>query len=90
MTTETAARSAAVKPPGANGWYGVAPAEVATRIGVDTAVGLTSQQAARLLEQHGPNALPAEPPVPAWKRFLGQYRTYMQLILVADARRRRL
>ena len=33
----------------------------------------------------GPNALPAEKPTPGWRRFLGQYRSYMQIILVAAA-----
>ncbi len=85
MTTTTPARSAAGESPVGDGWYGVTPAEVASRIGVDPAVGLTSQQAADLLAQHGPNSLPAEATVPGWKRFLDQYRTYMQLILVAAA-----
>jgi P-type Ca2+ transporter type 2C len=84
MTT-TSARSVAGQSPAGDGWYGVEPAEVATRVGVDPAVGLTSQQAADLLARHGPNALPAEATVPGWKRFLAQYRTYMQLILVAAA-----
>ena len=57
MTTTTPARSAAGESPVGNGWYGVAPAEVASQIGVDPAVGLTSQRAADLLAQHGPNSL---------------------------------
>jgi P-type Ca2+ transporter type 2C len=84
MTTASTAPTVRQRPD-KNGWYGIAPAEVATRLGVDPAVGLTSQKAAELLHEHGPNALPAEASVPAWKRFLGQYRTYMQLILVAAA-----
>ena len=66
-------------------WYRDSPERVAARAGVDPAVGLSSQRAAELFQQHGPNALPAEASVPGWKRFLGQYRTYMQLILVAAA-----
>ena len=66
-------------------WYRDAPERVAARVGVDPAVGLSSQRAADLFQQHGPNALPAEASVPGWKRFIGQYRTYMQLILVAAA-----
>jgi Ca2+-transporting ATPase len=58
---------------------------VAARLGVDPAVGLSSSQAAELLEQHGPNALPVEQPPPEWRRFLEQYRSYMQLILVGAA-----
>jgi P-type Ca2+ transporter type 2C len=68
-----------------DGWYGVAPDDVATRLGVDPAAGLTSQRAADLLAQHGPNALPAEAQEPGWRRFLDQYRSYMQLILLAAA-----
>ena len=59
--------------------------EVLARLAVDPAVGLSSQEAAELLERHGPNALPAEQSVPGWRRFLGQYRSYMQIILVAAA-----
>ena len=33
----------------------------------------------------GPNALPEEKPEPEWRRFLEQYRSYMQLILVGAA-----
>jgi P-type Ca2+ transporter type 2C len=68
-----------------DGWYGLAPADVAARVHVDPTVGLTRNQAADLLLQHGPNALPAEASVPTWRRFVDQYRTYMQLILVAAA-----
>jgi P-type Ca2+ transporter type 2C len=68
-----------------DGWYGVPAKEAVARLGVDPAVGLSSAQAARLLEQHGPNTLPAEKSTPGWKRFLAQYRSYMQMILVAAA-----
>jgi Ca2+-transporting ATPase len=85
MTATTSAQSVGHQPSEVNGWYAVAPAEVATRLGVDPAVGLSGRRATDLLEQHGRNALPAEASVPGWKRFVGQYRTYMQLILVAAA-----
>ena len=84
MTSAASAETVRQRP-GQNGWYGQTPAEVAGTLHVDPAVGLTSHQAADLLEQYGPNALPAEAPVPAWKRFIGQYRTYMQVILFAAA-----
>ena len=70
---------------GAEQWYAVAPDEVQTRLRVDPAAGLTSQQAADLLAENGPNALPAEAQVPGWRRFVEQYRSYMQLILVGAA-----
>ena len=74
-----------IAPPAPTSWYGVSPDEVRARLGVDPSVGLSSQKAAELLAQHGPNALPAEAAVPGWRRFLEQYRSYMQIILVAAA-----
>ncbi|MGN6872369.1 MAG: cation-translocating P-type ATPase [Solirubrobacteraceae bacterium] len=73
------------QPSDGDGWYSVSTSEVATRLGVDPAVGLSAEQASALLAQHGPNALPVEQAVPAWKRFAGQYRSYMQLILMGAA-----
>ncbi|HKO26549.1 MAG TPA: cation-transporting P-type ATPase [Solirubrobacteraceae bacterium] len=84
MTIATTAPNVRQRPR-TDDWYGVAPEEVAKRLDVDPAHGLTTEQAVELLQEHGPNALPAEASVPAWKRFLGQYRTYMQLILLAAA-----
>jgi Ca2+-transporting ATPase len=72
-------------PPSTDTWYSVPAGEVPARLGVDPAVGLSSQQAADLLQQHGPNALPAEASEPGWKRFAEQYRSYMQVILVGAA-----
>ncbi|MGZ4643223.1 MAG: cation-translocating P-type ATPase, partial [Blastococcus sp.] len=66
-------------------WYGVAPDEVTTRLGVDPGVGLSSETAAQLLAQNGPNALPTETAVPGWRRFVAQYQSYMQIILVGAA-----
>ena len=66
-------------------WYSVPREEVAARLEVDPAEGLSGDDAAELLERHGPNALPAEEQVPGWRRFLAQYRSYMQMILVAAA-----
>jgi P-type Ca2+ transporter type 2C len=66
-------------------WYSRSPAEVAARLGVEPATGLTAARAAELLARDGPNALPEEKPPPEWRRFLDQYRSYMQIILVAAA-----
>ena len=81
----TAARTKLDQDGGTGGWYSVASEEVGTRLGVDPAVGLSSQQAAEVLDRHGPNSLPVERSVPGWRRFLGQYRSYMQMILVGAA-----
>jgi len=67
------------------GWYARSPAEVTAALDVDPAVGLTAARAAELLTANGPNALPEEKPKPGWRRFLEEYRSYMQIILVVAA-----
>ena len=69
----------------ADGWYGIGADEVAAKLGVDPAVGLSTEQAGDLLARHGPNALPVEQEVAGWKRFVQQYRSYMQMILLGAA-----
>jgi Ca2+-transporting ATPase len=66
-------------------WYSRPPEEVVAAFGVDPAVGLTAARVADRLAAHGPNALPEEKPKPGWRRFLDQYRSYMQIILIAAA-----
>ncbi|MFD0263072.1 cation-translocating P-type ATPase [Kitasatospora indigofera] len=66
-------------------WYARSPEEVAHLLGVDPETGLTGARVAEQLAAHGPNALPEEQPRPALLRFLDQYRSYMQIILVAAA-----
>ena len=77
VQTETAAT--------ARNWYAGTPEDVAAAAGVDPGVGLSSAQAADLLAKNGPNSLPEEKPRPGWRRFLAEYRSYMQIILVAAA-----
>ncbi len=81
----TVTHPAAGQVTGGDHWYNVPVEQLEAELKVDPAVGLSAKRAAELLEQHGPNALPAEAPVPEWQRFLGQYRSYMQLILVGAA-----
>ncbi|WP_329403727.1 HAD-IC family P-type ATPase [Streptomyces virginiae] len=76
---------AAQPPPAGDGWYARSPEEVVAAFDVDPAVGLSAARAAELLAAHGPNALPEEQRTPAWRRFLAQYRSYMQIVLVAAA-----
>lgn len=72
---------------------GVAPepsladgAEVARRLEVDPAVGLSSAEAAGRLERDGPNELRAVPPVPTWRKVLAQFQDpLIYLLLVAVA-----
>jgi Ca2+-transporting ATPase len=66
-------------------WYALSADEVAGRLAVDAAGGLSATTAAQRLQQNGPNSLPAEKAVPGWRRFLEQYRSYMQIILLIAA-----
>ena len=71
--------------PSGQSWYARSPDEVTAALHVDPVVGLTDAQAAQLLAANGPNALPEEKPEPGWQRFLGQYTSYMQIILIVAA-----
>ncbi len=77
----------APRPPAKAGgtWYQRTAEETAKELGVDPAAGLSATRAAELLAANGPNALPEEKPKPGWRRFLDEYRSYMQIILVASA-----
>jgi P-type Ca2+ transporter type 2C len=66
-------------------WYAMSAEQATGRLGVDPTAGLSAAQAADLLQTRGPNALPAEQPMPGWRRFVNQYRSYMQLILCGAA-----
>jgi P-type Ca2+ transporter type 2C len=66
-------------------WYTRGSEDIARWFEVDPAVGLSATRAAALLAKNGPNALPEEKPPPGWRRFLDQYRAYMQLILCGAA-----
>jgi Ca2+-transporting ATPase len=66
-------------------WYAMSAEAVAEKLGVDPDQGLSAKGAAASLQKNGPNALPAESPPPGWKMFLAQYKSYMQIILVAAA-----
>ena len=67
------------------GWYARSAEDVVASFAVDPQTGLSAAQAADQLASHGPNALPEEQPPPAWRRFLEEYRSNMQLILVGAA-----
>ncbi|MGN6378573.1 MAG: cation-translocating P-type ATPase [Gaiellales bacterium] len=66
-------------------WYARDPDAVAEGLGVNPGSGLTAEDARSRLDRDGPNALPTEKPKPGWLRFIEEYRTYMQLILVGAA-----
>jgi P-type Ca2+ transporter type 2C len=66
-------------------WYALDTAEVAARLKVDPAGGLSTADAEKRLREYGPNALAAKKPEPTWLRFLKHYRDYMQIVLVVAA-----
>jgi P-type Ca2+ transporter type 2C len=66
--------------------YRQAVEEVVAELGCDPQRGLSSEEARVRLERYGPNELEAEKPVPAWRRFLAQFRdTLVILLLIATA-----
>jgi len=71
--------------PAGGSWYARTPDAVAADLGVDPARGLSAARAAELLAANGPNALPEEKAKPGWQRFLSEYRSYMQIILIVAA-----
>ena len=81
MTSQVSSRTK----PAATRWYALSPEDVAGQLGVDPVGGLSAAKAAERLQQNGPNALPAEKTVPGWRRFVDQYRSYMQIILLIAA-----
>jgi P-type Ca2+ transporter type 2C len=66
-------------------WYALDADAVAERLGVHPDDGLSAEEAQTRLHRDGPNALPTEEGKPGWRRFLDQYTSYMQMILVGAA-----
>ncbi|WP_232348441.1 MULTISPECIES: cation-translocating P-type ATPase [Bifidobacterium] len=60
--------------------------QVAFALNVDPNQGLAEAEAARRLKLFGPNELAGAPPVPAWRKFLQQFKDpLVYLLLVATA-----
>jgi len=62
--------------------YAVPASEVVAALGSDATRGLTQAEAQRRLESVGPNVLAAEPPVPAWRKFLAQFQDVLVILLL--------
>jgi P-type Ca2+ transporter type 2C len=63
-------------------WYALPRDEVARELGVDASRGLSAEEAAKRLEQHGPNRFAAAVTEPRWRAFVRQYRDGMQIVLL--------
>jgi P-type Ca2+ transporter type 2C len=59
-----------------------AGAEVVADLGSDASRGLAAGAIRDLVERHGRNELPSVPPVPAWRRFLDQFRDVLTILLI--------
>ncbi|MDO9550778.1 MAG: cation-transporting P-type ATPase [Methanoregula sp.] len=66
-------------------WYGLGSNEAAKKLGTSLEKGLSAAEAARRLESYGRNILEEEKEKSAWLRFLEQYTSYMQIVLVIAA-----
>ena len=58
-------------------------ATVVRMVGSDEVAGLTSEEAARRLEELGPNRLDTSPPVPTWRKVLEHFRDPLIYLLLA-------
>ena len=56
--------------------------DVVAALGTDLRRGLSATEAAARLTRFGPNDLPPEPPVPAWRRFLAQFQDVLVILLL--------
>ena len=65
--------------------YAQTPEQVAEELGVDPQQGLSSAAIDARRAERGANVLPEEAAKPGWRRFVEQYRAYMQIILVGAA-----
>src|SRR5262249_24758189 len=65
-----------------SGEYQLSIDQVLTRLGSDTHGGLSTAAASERLARFGPNELPAERPIPAWRRFLAQFKGVLVLLLL--------
>jgi Ca2+-transporting ATPase len=79
MATTEAAPSAT---PPEKQWFALSGEEVAGEFGVDVHAGLAPDEAAKRLEQYGPNAFTAAATEPRWRAFVRQYHDPMQIVLL--------
>ena len=82
MTTVTPAPAGDVE---STRWYQLSPEEVATRLDVDPARGLSDAEVKQRRQEHGSNVLAAKKAESAVAAFLRQYQDLMQIILVGAA-----
>jgi len=65
--------------------YASAVEEVVAALGSNVTRGLSSAEAAKRLDEYGPNELKEAPREPLWKRFLSQFTSLIVLVLIGAA-----
>ncbi len=66
-------------------WYSLSATEVASRLTVDPAQGLSDDEAQRRLATYGPNQIATEPPPTLWATAKGQLANPMNIMLLVVA-----
>ncbi len=66
-------------------WYALPGDDVARELATDLTRGLSLAEVARRREQYGWNMLAEAPPVPRWKRLIGQFKELVIWILIVAA-----
>jgi Ca2+-transporting ATPase len=65
--------------------HSLAPDQLVAAVGSNLEKGLSDDQAVQARAVHGRNQLSETPPVPAWQRFLGQFKELVIWILIVAA-----
>jgi P-type Ca2+ transporter type 2C len=65
--------------------YRLSGREALTALDTDAQLGLSEGEARARLASYGPNELTAEPPAPAWRKFLAQFRDVLVILLIVAA-----
>jgi Ca2+-transporting ATPase len=68
--------------PPAEPWHSQPVESVARKLATNPEAGLSAEEAARRLDQHGPNELRESPPTPLWKRILEQLNNFVVILLI--------
>ncbi|MGY3206107.1 cation-translocating P-type ATPase [Streptomyces sp. TE5632] len=66
-------------------WHALPTSDVTDRLDVEPGAGLSSDEAARRLTEHGPNQLDEAPREPRWRAFLRQFQDLLIIILLVAA-----
>ena len=67
---------------GGPAWHALERDEVLQRLDVDPEAGLSTEEAARRFEEHGPNELGGDEGTPWWQTLLDQFRSPLIYILI--------